>query len=306
MIFAIAGPTGSGKSDLAMALAERIPKRFGGRAEIVSVDSMQVYRGMTIGTAKPSAADRVRVPHHGLDLVEPEEPFHVGAYAQRVRPVLKSLLDQRKIPILVGGSGLYFRGLLEGLCEAPPQDPLVREALIAEGAARGGAALFEELTAVDPAAAGKIHPNNLHRVVRALEVYRVSQRPISDWQAQTPPAPDWGDVRFFGLDWEREELYRRIERRIDGWLVGGWPEEARGLYSRRLSQTARACLGYRELFNWIAGRVDWAETIERIKRNSRRYAKRQLSWFRADARVRWIGPAGRGMEALVEEMLAAA
>lgn len=282
-LVALLGPTGVGKSEVAAELARRLS------GEIIAVDSMQVYRGMDVGTGKPPARLRAEIPHHGLDLVEPEEEFDVLRYASAVRPVLESLRRTGRWAVLAGGCGLYLRVLLEGLCEAPGRDPHLRERLRSEGEALGSPALHARLQQVDPDAAGRIHPNDLRRIVRALEVYEVSGRPISRWQRETRPWSEAVDgcVRI-GLTGEREWLYGQIGLRIEAWLSGGWVEEARLLHRRRLSPTAREALGYRELFDHFEGRTDWATARELIHRNSRRYAKRQWSWFRKDPGIRWV------------------
>ena len=280
-VIVLAGPTGIGKSEAALALAAEIP------AEIVAVDSMQVYRGMDIGTGKPSAEIRRRVPHHGIDLAEPEEEFDAIRYAQAVAPVIEGVRRRGRWAILTAGCGLYLRVLRRGICDAPGKDPRVRARLLEQASAEGAAALHARLAEVDPAAARRIHSNDLRRAVRALEVYEVTGRPMSRWheEQEIPGRDDW---RVVGLDCGRQQLYEKIEARIDGWLAGGWIEEAGVLARRSLSLTAREALGYRELFGHLQGRTGWAETRALIHRNTRRYAKRQLSWFRHEPGVEWI------------------
>ena len=280
-ILVIVGPTGIGKSDVAAALAREIP------AEIVAVDSMQVYRGMEIGTGKPPEEVRRQIPHHGIDLADPEEEFDATRYAGAVAPVIEEIRRRGRWAVLTAGCGLYLRVLLRGICPAPGKDPEVRARLLERGEREGSAALHARLAEVDPSAAARIHPNDLRRVVRALEVYEVTGRPMTDWHAETP-RPAWGDCRLVGLTCDRELLYGRIEERIDSWLAGGWVEEARSLARRRLSLTAREALGYRELFDHFEGKADWAAARALIHRNTRRYAKRQLSWFRHEPGVEWI------------------
>ena len=294
----LAGPTGIGKSDAALCLAEQLP------VEIVAVDSMQVYRGMEIGTGKPSPEIRRQIPHHGLDLVEPEEEFDVLRYVQAVEPAIREILARGRVPLLVAGCGLYLRILLRGLCEAPGRDLVLRERLIAQGRAAGSAALHARLSGVDPEAARRIHPNDLRRVVRALEVFEATGRPISDWQNRTPrPEGPWGECRLVGLTGSRDLLYRKIEERVDGWLASGWLEEARALSRRRLSRTAREALGYRELFSHLRGEVDWPATRALIHRNTRRYAKRQISWFRQERTMEWIQVDGLAPEETARRIL---
>ena len=277
----LAGPTGIGKSETALALAREIP------AEIVAVDSMQVYRGMEIGTGKPSMEIRRQVPHHGLDLADPEEEFDAPRYARAMAPVIEEIRRRGRWAILTAGCGLYLRILRRGLCEAPGKDPEVRARLLGRGEAEGSAVLHARLAEVDPSAARRIHSNDLRRVVRALEVYEVTGRPMTQWhEEQKPPLQD--DWRVVGLDCDRQKLYERIETRIDGWLAAGWAEEAKILSGRKLSLTAREALGYRELFDHFRGGRGWEETRALIHRNTRRYAKRQLSWFRHEAGIEWI------------------
>ena len=282
-LLAIVGPTGVGKTEAAMAMARLAP------AEIVAVDSMQLYRGMDAGTGKPDRSMRAEVPHHGLDLADPEEEFNAGAYVEQVRPALEQIRERGRLPILVAGSGLYLRALLDGLCQAPGQNPELRKELVDEAGRVGSPALHARLKELDAAAAARIHPNDLRRIIRALEVHSLSGQPLSVLQKQTVGLLDSGwRAQRIGLTCDRDLLYRRIESRIDGWLAGDWVEEAKKLHARPLSRTAREALGYRELFDWLDGRADWPTTVRQIKQNTRRYAKRQWTWFKADPRVEWI------------------
>ena len=300
-LLAIVGPTGIGKTEVATAIARKLP------AEIVAVDSMQVYRGMDIGTGKPPAALRSEIPHHGLDLVEPEEEFDVLRYVQAIKPVLEEIQSAGRQAVLVGGCGLYLKILLNGLCPAPGRDPELRERLIAEGKSAGSAVLHGRLQAVDPEAAQRIHPNDLRRIVRALEVYHLTGQPMTLWQRDTVPFLEGlQDCPVVGLTCERGKLYEQIQARVDGWLSAGWVEEARTLFARPLSRTAQEALGYRELFDHFRGETDWATTRTLIHLNTRRYAKRQWSWFRQDPRVRWIDADGRGPDDMAAEILALA
>lgn len=283
MILIIVGPTAVGKSDAAVEIARQVP------SEIVAVDSMQVYRGMEIGTSKPPASLRKEIPHHGLDLADPEEEFDVARYVQAVRPRLQEIEARGRMPILVAGSGLYLRALLDGLCDAPGKSAAVRQELLEEAQEKGTQVLHARLLGVDPESAARIHPNDLRKIVRALEVYQVSGQPLSQWHRETHPFVESPEtLKFIGLTCERTLLYRRIEERIDGWLGNGWLEEARDLHRRSLSMTARKALGYQELFRYLEGELDWESCVHLMKRNSRRYAKRQLTWFGADTRIEWM------------------
>ncbi len=282
-MLALAGPTGIGKTELAAELARRLP------AEVVAVDSMQVYRGMEIGTGKPSARLREEIPHHGLDLAEPAEEFDVLRYVREVAPAIREIERRGKWVLLVAGCGLYLRVLLRGLCAAPGTDLALRERLRAKGERDGWGRLHARLREVDPRAAERIHPNDARRIIRALEVYEVSGRPLTEWQSRTEPVDSrWTGCPVVGLECEREDLYQRIDERVEGWLSDGWLAEAKGLLAGPVSRTAREALGYRELFEHLEGVRGWEETCALIRRNSRRYAKRQWSWFRAEPRVRWI------------------
>lgn len=279
----IVGPTGIGKTEVAVALARRLP------GEIVVVDSMQVYRGMEIGTGKPDARLRREVPHHGLDLVEPEEEFSAAQYVKAVSPAIASIRARGLVPVLVGGSGLYFKALVDGLCKAPPKNATLREKLSEQTQTEGAEALHRNLSEVDPVSAGRIHPNDARRIIRALEVFSETGRALSDWQARGSPLSGGLETfRWVGLTCGREKLYQKIEGRIMGWFASGWLEEARHLHARPLSRTAREALGYKELFHFLESRRSWEETARLIIRNTRRYAKRQWAWFRANRRIQWI------------------
>ncbi|MBI1953503.1 MAG: tRNA (adenosine(37)-N6)-dimethylallyltransferase MiaA [Candidatus Omnitrophica bacterium] len=294
----IVGPTGIGKSEVAIRIARKIP------AEIISVDSMQVYRGMDLGTGKPSASVREEIPHHGLDLLGPEEEFNVGRYLAAVAPLVDQINQRGRLALLVGGTGLYLKRLLDGLCPAPGGSASVRKELFERAEAEGSWVLHAKLQEVDPASAVRIHPNDLKKTVRALEVYQLTRRPISDWHKATEPLlAGEGEVRLFGLTGAREFVYRRIEERVDRWLAQGWLEEAKRLQGVPLSRTARKALGYEELFSFLAGKTDWEATVGLIKQRSRQYAKRQWTWFKADPRVVWISVDGKTADEAAEEIL---
>ncbi len=298
-ILGIVGPTGVGKTEVTAAVARRV------QAEIIVIDSMQVYRGMDLGTGKPGPSLREEIPHHGLDLVDPEEEFNVARYLKQVAPIPGEVQKRGRLPLLVGGTGLYLKTLLDGLCPAPGKDPLIRGRLWEESQRAGPEALHARLESVDPVAAGRIHRNDLRRVLRALEVFLVTGRPLTAWHQQTQkPIRVEESLLLFGLTGSREWLYRRIEERIDGWISAGWLEEARSLHRKSLSLTASQALGYRELFAYLDGRIDWETAVELIKRDTRRYAKRQWSWFRHEPRVRWISVEGKNPEDVAGEILA--
>src|SRR5579875_491565 len=263
----LTGPTGSGKSRLALDLAERLD------AEIISMDSMALYRRMDIGTAKPTQEDRRRVPHHLLDVLEPWESASVAWWLARARECCRDIVQRGKRPLFVGGTPLYLKALLYGLFEGPPADETIRRRLSVEAAATGAAALHARLAAVDPVSAGRLHPNDVRRVIRALEVWELTGRPISAWQTQ------WYDPvigqravaelnmpavrhRCLCLDLPRSELYARINARVERMIAEGLIEEVRALrqLEHPLSREAAQALGYKEMFAYLEGRADLAQT----------------------------------------------
>ena len=280
----LTGPTAGGKSEVAIELARRIG------AEILSLDSMAVYRGMEIGTAKPTPAQRQAVPHHLLDLATPNEDFSVAQYLDAAGEAVRQILARGHTPLFVGGTPLYLKALLRGLFDGPPADwPLRRE--LEETAQRDGSCqLHAQLAAVDPAAAARLHPNDTRRLIRALEVYHRLGQPISGLQQEFAIARAAGEGRVFVLDWPRDILRQRIDRRVEAMFAAGWVEEVRRLLSdgQTLSRTASQAVGYREIVEHLAGGADLAATILRIKQRTGQFAKRQLAWFRSLAECRWI------------------
>lgn len=280
----LTGPTACGKSALAIELAERI----GG--EIVAMDSMTVYRGMDIGTAKPSAADRARVPHHLLDAFDPWEAATVAWWLAASEAACADIAARGKIAIFVGGTPFYLKSLLHGLFPGPPADPELRKRLEADAERDGKEQLHARLAAVDAKTATRLHPNDVRRVVRALEVFELTGKPISDWQTTWDTAEFAGDVPSAApaaipavvLELPREELYRRIDSRVGTMLDAGWLDEVKRLRQlpKPLSREAGQALGYRELFDHLDGRGTWDETVTLIRTHTRQFAKRQLTWFR--------------------------
>ncbi len=278
-ILTIVGPTAVGKTTVAILVAQEL----GG--EIVSADSRQIYRGMDVGTAKPTAAELSTVPHHLIDIVDPADVYDAARFAVNAEAVIGRLLDAGVEPIVVGGTGFYVSSLFEGLFEGPGRDERIRSELKARAAEEGDEELHRELAAVDPASATRIHPNDTSRVVRALEVYRMTGTPLSEWHAGGTRTPRYAAV-YFGLTAPRDELYARIERRVDAMLEAGLPDEVRSLVaSGRLApgMPGASAVGYRELLPAVvgegAGAKALAEAVILIKRNSRRFAKRQATWF---------------------------
>ena len=299
-LIAIVGPTATGKTALAIALAQRL----GG--EIVGADSRQVYRQMDIGTAKPTAEERALAPHHLIDVVDPDQEFSLAQYLEQAVAVLEDVWSRGKQPLLVGGSGQYVWALLEGwrVPRLPPQRELRRE--LGERADRQGAeALHRELAQVDPKAAARIDPRNVRRVIRALEVHKATGRPISYWQEKGPPP--W-EVLTLGLTCPRRELYERIDARVDAMMEAGLVDEVRGLLSMGYdpSLASMSGIGYKQVCQHLAGELDLATAVARIKTATHRLARQQYTWFRLDdGRIRWLEGDGAVDEAvaLAEQFL---
>ncbi|MBR5757440.1 MAG: tRNA (adenosine(37)-N6)-dimethylallyltransferase MiaA [Thermoguttaceae bacterium] len=275
--FFLTGATASGKTSLGVELARRIG------AEIVSLDSMTIYRDMDVGTAKPTLDERRGVPHHMIDVVDPSEEYSVVEYMRQAARVVGEIESRGGTALFVGGTPLYLKTILFGVFDAPGGDPELRDELRAIAAKDGADALWERLRAVDPKAAEKLHPNDVKRVIRALEVFQLTGKPISDLQTQFSAPPLFEPERIFILTWERPELYARIERRVDAMLEQGFLEETRALFEGELKPgpTASRAVGYRELHAVLRGELSLEEAVERIKRLTRNFAKRQETWFRS-------------------------
>ncbi len=285
-VIILTGPTGVGKTESAIRLAERLG------AEIVNADSMQVYRYMDIGTAKPTQEQRARVPHHLLDVVFPNEASDAGLYLRRAQPVIRGLQERGKIPLVVGGTGLYLKALTHGICEAAPGDARVRQQLQEELREHGLTKLYSDLQRVDPDLAGRVQPRDRQRILRALEVFRVTGRPLSSRQAQHGFRSNlYRTIKIF-LNRPREELYQRINQRVQAMMAQGFLEEVRSLLERGYGPELKSMqsLGYRHLAAHLAGKLALTAAVEAIQRDSRRYAKRQLTWFRADQEYAWLPP----------------
>ncbi len=286
-LIAVVGPTASGKTALAIALA----KELGG--EIVSADSMQIYRGMDIATAKPTPEEMAEVPHHLIGFWPPEKPFSVAQYAVLAREKIDDILRRGRVPVLCGGTGLYIKAIVDHIQyeEETGEDAALRERLRRQAQDEGNLAVWRQLQAMDPQTAERIHPNNLGRVIRAIEVMQVSGRSIREQEERSRQAPCPYHVIQIGLRYRnRENLYERIGHRVDAMAEAGLPEEARAVRQQGLTATAAQAIGYKELYDWMDGTLPLEEALENLKRSTRRYAKRQLTWFGADARIRWIEP----------------
>jgi len=281
----VLGPTATGKSALALELAAR---RAG---EIVSLDSMQIYQGMDIGTAKPTIEQRRRVPHHLIDCQPVTEPSDVAAFLANVAKAEMDVAARGAQPILVGGTAMYIKALVDGLFDAPESSREIRSELMAVAEQRGSEYLHRELLApVDPATAAKVHPNDLRRVVRAIEVFRLTGKPISAHRTQWPDQERQIRYRMVGLTMPRDALYRRIEARVDGMIEAGLIDEVRRLKKAGIEEnpTASQAIGYKELLAYLKGEYDFDRAVELIKRNTRRFAKHQFTWFRKDERIAWF------------------
>ena len=301
-VLAVVGPTATGKT----ALGVRLARRFGG--EIISADSMQIYRGLDIGTAKVTPAEAEGVPHHCVDILPPEAAFSVADFTALAGRLAAEIDARGRLPILVGGTGLYIQSFLYGVrfTEEKAPDGL-REQLAAELAARGPAALYAELQAADPDAAAAIHPNNHLRVLRALEHYRATGRRLSEQKAASLPAQRPYRTLVLGLDFAaRSDLYRRIDLRVDRMMTQGLLAEAETVYrSRDRYRTAAQAIGYKEFFPYFAGQAPLETCVEQLKQASRRYAKRQLTWFRHMDGVVWLAADAPDLAARAERLTAA-
>lgn len=283
-ILVIAGPTASGKSDLAIELAEELD------GEIVCADSLTIYRGLDIGSAKPAPEQRRRVPHHLLDIREPTQPFTAADFRCEAGQVIDDILQRGKHPLVVGGTGLYLRVLLHGLTDAPGEDPALRQQLTHRASQHGAEALLEELRKVDPETAARCHPNNLVRILRALEVWHTTGSPLSSFHERHGFSDDPYDTLFICLELDRAELYRRIDRRVETMLASGLVAEVRGLLQAGLPADVKALqsIGYKEVLAHLRGELTLEAMTELIKRNTRHLAKRQLTWFRREPDVQWV------------------
>jgi tRNA dimethylallyltransferase len=275
-----------GKTGFAIRLAQQI----GG--EIIGADSMQIYRGMDIGTAKPSAAEQAAVPHHMVDIVDPSEDFDAAEYGRRADKCVAALISSGKTPFVVGGTGLYIKALIYGLAGAAASDSQVHDRLAAELARTSLRSMHQRLSQVDPQSAQRIHPNDTFRILRALEVYHLTGRPLTAHHAGHGFARARFDALRIGLTLPRPELYARIDRRVDAMLDQGLADEVRTLLAKGIDPRMKSMqsLGYRHMTDYLQGRLDWDEAVRTLKRDHRRYAKRQMTWFGADNLVQWLQP----------------
>ncbi|MFY9940848.1 MAG: tRNA (adenosine(37)-N6)-dimethylallyltransferase MiaA [Desulfobacterales bacterium] len=286
-IVVICGPTGVGKTRAAIAAAQR----FNG--EIISADSVQIYRRLDIGSAKPTRAERTAIPHHLVDFLEPDAAFDARRFTQMASALIQKISAAGKTPFVVGGTGLYIKALLYGLFEPPAACHGLRKRLQQEAAERGGPALHRRLAACDPEAAGRIHPNDAVRITRALEIYEATGRPISDFHARHRFAESPFRAFKIGLQLERAQLYERINRRVEAMLAEGLLAEVVKLLEMGFDPGLKPLqsLGYRHMIAHLNGTLSMAEAVRTLQRDTRRYAKRQMTWFAADPTICWATPA---------------
>ena len=293
-VLIIAGPTAVGKT----AVAETVAEKLGG--ELISADSRQIYKGLDVGTAKPRNS---KIPYHLIDIVTPEKRYDAAQFARDAQTLIKQIYDRGKTPIIVGGTGLYIRALTEGIFEGNFRDETVREELLRRW--RAGENLYAELMRVDPEAAKKIDPKNFVRIQRALEVYIVSGKPISYWwKTATKKPSEWKFVKII-LNKERKALYERIEKRVDEMLEAGWVDEVKNLLKSGVPENAPAfsSIGYRQVVDYIKGKLSWEQMREQIIKATKEYARRQLIWFRKEPGAVWLDTTGKNPQEVALEVI---
>ena len=285
-IVCVVGPTASGKTAYAINLA----KELGG--EVVSCDSMQIYQEMTIGTAKPTEEEMQGIPHHMIDVVSPFENYSVAEFVTNAKACIAEILSRGRVPVLCGGTGLYVDSLLNGITfSEDARDEGYRQELKIMAEKQGNEAVHALLKDADPKAAEEIHPNNVKRVIRTLEIIKTSGKTKADYDRDARRESPY-HATIYGMDWEREKLYRRIDLRVDRMMEQGLLEEVQHLLKLGVPKTATAmqAIGYKELVSYLEGEISLLEAVETIKRESRRYAKRQLTWFRRNKDIAWVKP----------------
>lgn len=298
-LLVIVGPTASGKTEVAVELGLQL------NGEVVSADSMLVYKGMDIGTAKPTLKERQGVAHHLIDVVEPDDYFSVAQYQQLAETVISDIHKRNKLPIIVGGTGLYVRAVMDHYnFDTPGEDKELRQQLMELSIDRGKLWLHQELNNVDPVAAEQIHPNNVRRVIRALEVYQLTGMRFSDMKQADYQTNAKYNAAIFGLNHERDLLYERINKRVDLMVTAGLVEEVSALLDKgfKRSATSMQGLGYKEIAAHLDGELSLHAAIELLKRDTRRYAKRQFTWFRRDPRIHWIDRHNHNITQIIKDI----
>lgn len=281
-VYFLVGPTASGKTELSVKLAKQL------NAEIISCDSMCVYKGMDILTSKPTRQDRQKVRHRLIDIISPSKEFSVAQYRNLALKAIEDILKCKKTVLFVGGSGLYMKAVIDGLFPSKRKDRDFRKKQEQFAKKYGNIYLYKKLKKIDPATAEKIHPNNLRRVIRALEIYITEKKPPSELKERTEPLKY--EAKIYGVMTERTELYKNIEHRVELMFRKGLVQEVKRLSKRRLSLTARKALGYNEVLGYLRGGYPLEEAKELLKKNTRRFARRQMTWFRHDNRIQWVTP----------------
>ena len=296
-VVVIVGPTASGKTTVSIELAKKI------NGEIISADSMQIYKYMDIGTAKPTLDEMQGIKHYMLDVVMPDETFNVAKYKSMAESAIEEILKKGKVPIIVGGTVLYVNTLVDGIEFADvPGDEEYRNELIEKGYREGAMSIYKELEKVDSESAKKIDPNNIRRVARALEIYKVTGKTKTQLDIESRKEVKY-DYRLFGMEWDRETLYNRIDLRVDKMIEAGLIDEVRNVTEKfKISNTAVQGLGYKEVIEFLNGNISYEEMIEKLKLETRHYAKRQLTWFRRDKRIKWIKPDENATCVIINEL----
>ena len=299
-LIVICGPTGIGKTAAAIEIAEAF------NAEIIGADSMQIYRQMDIGTAKPTADEQARVAHHMIDIIDPDTPFDAVRFADLARTAAAKLHDRGMNPLVVGGTGLYIKAFLYGMFQSDPVDTKIREHLKREADEHGTEILYQRLMQSDPITAHKLHPNDTYRILRALETFQATGKPISEYQNTHAFAEPFYEALKIGLNMERALLYERINERVDAMLAAGFVDEVKRLLDAGYTNDLKSMqsIGYRHIVDYLEGRLTLEECVRTLKRDHRRYAKRQLTWFGADDEIIWKQPNQiDDIKALVSEFL---
>jgi tRNA dimethylallyltransferase len=285
-VIIICGPTGVGKTAVGIQLAEKLD------GEIISADSMQIYRYMDIGTAKPTADEQSRIPHHMIDIVDPDENFDAVRFAEMARDKVMQLHQRGVMPLVVGGTGLYIKALLQGLFQSNPVDPKTRERLMKEAVENGSGILYDRLKRVDPDTADRLHPNDSYRIIRALETIESTGRSISEHQQEHGFSDEPFNALKIYLRIDRQKLYERIDKRVDMMIEEGLVDEVKKLLAMSYSADLKSMqsIGYRHMVEFLAEQLPWDECVRTLKRDTRRFAKRQFTWFGADRQIQWYEP----------------
>jgi tRNA dimethylallyltransferase len=299
-VVVITGPTASGKTEVSIHLAGIL------NSEIISADSRQFYKHLDIGTAKPSETDLNRVKHHFINSLEPDQEYNVSLYAEEALEICKQLWSGGKVPIVTGGSGLYLKSLVDGLSDTPDPDPEIRDQLIKEKSIYGNEYLYDKLRMIDPESASKMLPQNWKRVIRALEVYYLTGKPIWQHHSENKDRLNMEALQYAPL-WDREMLYSRINSRTDKMIEDGFISEVKNILSMGFNKELNSLntVGYKEIIAYLEGQLTLEQSVDLIKRNTRRYAKRQLTWFRKDYRIKWTSIKSKGELLIFAENIAA-